>query len=378
MCAFPEWPLGASIHVAPVCAYHAVFSELEGVIGCVRHSTRYLGLARSDSPFSPSMGRKDRVEMPTSGSAGDRPFGVPLDTIQSRLMERGYDCTRVGSGLLVENDQFKSTLEVSAAEQREAQQPPIVAVVRIRTEIHDPVIRLMQGSAPDWAAKANLMSTLGALMEDGESIVVGSRLAVFDGENVWDELHVPLIVSSLQWAADSICGAWLKTMTREPPVGGTSAWSEEDLSALQSHMSRVSVCNSSGVTFSAEFGLERGAMSAVVGDTNTALLSMRRNEPHPHLGGGLYVLMRMPHKLFEPKQIAKACEHLNRLEMDDSDVPPHFGAWRDGPAGLGVAYTAFLPNELRSVPGIALNVATWSLHRAHWANAELLALGHTA
>jgi hypothetical protein len=136
-------------------------------------------------------------------------------------------------------------------------------------------------------------------------------------------------------------------------------------------MSRFCFCSTSGPGVTAEFDVEPRAASVGVVPKNTALFELRADQPHPELGGGLFALLQLPHKLPGTLQVKKACMRLNQLEMAALDIPPHFGAWCPGRMGGNVAYVSFLPNFLHDVPDIALKLTTWAIARARWAGRVL-------
>jgi hypothetical protein len=174
---------------------------------------------------------------------------------------------------------------------------------------------------------------------------------------------------------EAILGAMRRTFAGEPTRGGDSEWDEDELESLEEMMSRYCVCSSGGLGFTAEFGLDLGAASAVAGHQNTALFQLRADQPHPELGGGLFVLLQLPHQFPGARQVRETCTHLNLLEMGATDLPPHFGAWCPGRMGTNLAYVSFLANALHATPNIAMNATMWGMHRAERAHREILKLG---
>ncbi len=132
---------------------------------------------------------------------------------------------------------------------------------------------------------------------------------------------------------------------------------------------------SCGGGLTVEFPLHEGSVSAAAGNLDTALLQLVADQPHPELGGGLFGLLQLPHRIDDERRLREVCCRLNAREMAPNDLPPHFGAWYPGRRGNNLGYVCFLPNALHSVQGIALNVAVSAMHRARWAGAMLPALG---
>ncbi|MFN8704930.1 MAG: hypothetical protein ACK5X0_22790, partial [Rhodospirillales bacterium] len=194
------------------------------------------------------------------------------------------------------------------------------------------------------------------------------------GEDAW-RIQFPLVLFATIGGVDSIIGATRRMFGGEPAKDGDTDWDEDDFEFVQSQLSRICVCTTGGKGLTAEFGLKPGAVSAGLGNHETALWRMMGGQPHPELGGGLFCLLQLPHQIKNEEKLHKVVNELNRMEMESHDLPPHFGAWCVGKLGNNPAYVAFLPNALHQAPGIALNVSIWALARAQWANAMLVALG---
>jgi len=93
------------------------------------------------------------------------------------------------------------------------------------------------------------------------------------------------------------------------------------------------------------------------------------------LGVLLNDLLQMPHQVNDEQQLKQICTQLNNMEMAARDLPPHFGAWCPGKILNNPAYVSFYPNALHSIPGIAVNTASWARFRAQLANEKLASLG---
>jgi hypothetical protein len=222
------------------------------------------------------------------------------------------------------------------------------------------------------------MAGLGALTVHKSGIYVGSRLTIFECEDAWRKLHLPLLLLTIIGGAEGILGAMRRTFAGEPERGDDSEWDEDELEELVEMMSRFCVCSSGGLGFTAEFGLSPGAASAAAGHHSTALFQLRADQPHPELGGGLFVQLQLPHQLPGAKQVHEACARLNLREMEADAPPPHFGAWCPGRMGANLSYVSFLPNALHGVPQIAMNTTMWGIHRAEWAGRQLEGMGYRA
>ena len=304
------------------------------------------------------------------------PHGVSLSDL-ARMLSTGTIKTSIeGNTLIAKDEHYTTKVEVLPPDADGGDGEPIRAVVRLTTELPGPFQTMMKGHELELSSLFNPMAALGALTFDGSKVYIGSRLTIFEREDAWSTLHLPLLMIATIGSAAGILGAMRRNFSGEPSRGGDSEWGEGEFELLQKMMSRICVCTTGGLGFTAEFGLEADAASAAAGDRNTALFQMYADQPHPELGGGLFVLLQLPHQLPGPRQVQELCEALNLLEMDAVDLPPHFGAWCPGRMGTNLAYVSFLPNALHAVPNIATNAAIWGMHRAKWASEQLADMGY--
>lgn len=300
-------------------------------------------------------------------------LGVPLSDLQKMLAPTSIRVKRTGNVLLAQHEHYAIRIEVVPPEQRETENGPIRAVVRMITTLPARLLPLFQQDVASTVADFNSLAALGALYQDGGNVHIGSRLTIYDGDNAWGTLHLPLLGYTTICGSEAFLGGLRRTLSGEGHRGGTSKWNARDFEQVAGYLSRVSLCTHDSRGLTAEFALTDGAVSAAAGDRGTALFQINAVQPHPELGGGLFCLLQMPHQVPDKKLLARLCLRLNALEMAPRDLPPHFGAWCPGRMGTNPAYVCFLPNVLHSVPGIATNVAFWAMHRAQWAHAELAA-----
>jgi hypothetical protein len=278
-----------------------------------------------------------------------------------------------GSTLVGRHDHYTTSIEVVPPEHRESEIGPIRAVVRITTELPGQVQELFQ--APEMTVLMNSFAALGALTWERGKVFVGSRLTIYETEDAWDTLHLPLLACTAIFATEAILGGIRRSFAGECQQGVTSAWTDRDMEQVHKYLSKICVCNTCDLRLTAEFGLADGAVSAMEGDHNTALFQLMADEPHPELAGGLFCLLQMPHQISDEKRLKQLCLQLNNMEMAARDMPPHFGAWCIGKLGNNPVYVSFFPNVLHAVSGIAVNAAFWALGRARRANAMLASLG---
>jgi hypothetical protein len=186
---------------------------------------------------------------------------------------------------------------------------------------------------------------MGALTFDGGKIFIGSRLTIYEAEDAWRTLHLPLLLFNIIGGPEALLGAIRRTFLGEEQQGGDSMWTERHLAQVERYLSQLCVCTTGGLGLTAEFGLREGAVSAVAGDHRTALFQLVADQPHPELGGGLFCLLQMPHQLGDARRLNQVCLQLNKMEMAAHDLPPHFGAWCPGRLGDNTAYASFLPTQ---------------------------------
>lgn len=281
-----------------------------------------------------------------------------------------------GNTLLAKHPLYTTSVAVVPAAPVRATDGPIMAVVQVKTELPADVRDMMKQREWESAAAYNPMAALGALTVDSGGIYVGSRLTIYEDENAWQQLHLPLLLFSIVCGTEAILGAIQHTFGTLASRGGHSAWTAEDFDLLERMLSRFCDCSSGGLGFTAEFEVKPRASLSGVGHPRTALLHMRADQPHPALGGGLFILLQLPHRISGEEEAHRVCARLNLLEMEAGDLPPHFGAWCLGRMGTNLAYVSFLPNQLHAVPNIAMNAAMWGLHRTEWAGKQLAAMGY--
>ena len=304
------------------------------------------------------------------------PLGVPLQDLEKMLAPTTIEATREDDNtLLAKHEHYTLKVEVVSADQSDSENGPIRAVVQITSELPPEIRQLFSGKEEDAACGFNAFAALSALYVDGGKLLSGSRLTIYEEEDLWSALHLPLLIFTVIAGNEPILGAMRRTFGGQSPCGGNSEWSEQDLQQVESYLSEICVCTAGGAGLTAEFPLAAGVVSAAAGNQETALFQLMTNQPHPEMGGGLFCLLQMPQQFGDSDRLQSICAQLNQLEMAAADLPPHFGAWCPGKLGGNPAYVSFLPNSLHCVPGIAVNTALWAANRANWANRMLVSMG---
>ena len=252
---------------------------------------------------------------------------------------------------------------------------PIKAVVRIHTELPRQILNVFGGDSPSVAAQFNRLAALGSVYDDGEALRIGSRLTIYEAEDAWDSLHLPLLAFTVILGAEPILGGMRRSLGGLAPKEEPSDWADADFEEVADMLSEMCVCTTGDLGLTAEFPLAENALSAIAGHRRTALWRLLGGQPHPETGGGLFCLLQLPHQVADKKRLDGICAELNRMEMAAHDLPPHFGAWCRGNKISRPAYVSFLPNVLHGVPGIATNLSIWAAHRSQWGSAVLPSMG---
>jgi hypothetical protein len=303
------------------------------------------------------------------------PHGVPLEDLMVILAQTTIKASLKGNVLIATHENYAVRIDVVPPDKSLITEDSIQAVVRVTTELPTAVMSMFRGKQEQTMSAFNAFAALGALYQEGATVRIGSRLTIYEEEDAWRTLHLPLLAYTVICGSEAILGGIRRALTNEGLRNGASEWTAHDLAYVERHMSEVCFCNADDLTLTAEFGLAEGAYSAAAGDRRTALFQMMADQPHPELGGGLFCLLQMPHRVADQAKLQRICQQLNQMEMAGQDLPPHFGAWCPGKMGNNFAYVSFLPNALHSVPGVAVNQAIWALNRASWANGKLASIG---
>lgn len=258
------------------------------------------------------------------------PLGVPLAELEAVLASTTLKTTRKGNTLIVQHEKLTTYVEVTAPPNPESENGPIAAIVTLKTSLPREFEQIIK--SPAMVSTINSMATLGAITEENGKYFIGSRLTVYEGEDAWN-IQFPLVLFTIIAGIDSILGATRRIFSKEPSKRGVSEWTEVDINQVQSYLSKISVCNGSSLGLTAEFGLKADAVSAGLGDHDTALWQIMADQPHPELGGGLFCLLQLPHQVDDEEALDQVIGELNRMEMAPHDLVPHFGAWCRGNLG---------------------------------------------
>ncbi len=300
--------------------------------------------------------------------SASNPLGIPLSDLSLGLGRMNIEWSMRGSTLLALHGAYTTRVEVVPAQDGASPSEPIRAVVRVMTELPKAIQSAFRGRETEAFAEFNSMSAFGAMTTERGTSFVGSRLTIFEQEEInWRALHMPLLLFATSAGARAILGAIARVTDGGTQNSGSSAWGSSDFSDVKDILSREYACSSSEHGLTAELGLHTPSEWAAAGRRATALLRMTNDEPHPELGAGLFCTLTLPHTLPSERHAQLACRRLNLLEMEPVASPPHFGAWCPGSDNCSACYVSFFPNDLYAIPGITSNIAFWSKYRADWA-----------
>ena len=228
-------------------------------------------------------------------------------------------------------------------------------------------VLVYEDTAADWAPRL----ALGAVLQNSAALArcaalaeaVGGTIAVsshpFSGErNEPDEVLAASTAAAIPGGTEpsKFAGEILNRLLRfEPPP-----W----LAA-----------NGDGSGFTAEFeclsavtGAEAGT-GPDPGAPATSLLQVFIDQPHPDIGSGALVVLRVPFDIPDD-EVPSVTNFLNSSEIDETRVPA-IGAWCRNPfSDGGVAHVTFLPSVLAR-HGILENIANYTAVRSRWVAAVL-------
>lgn len=100
--------------------------------------------------------------------------------------------------------------------------------------------------------------------------------------------------------------------------------------------------------------------------SDTALIQLSTNQPHPQLGNGLLATLKLPVWIDDPMSMDP--NWYNLLELSSLTYVPLIGSWCTYPMNdeqSVIAFSSFIPNLLYQ-PSLATNMALWMMGRAGW------------
>ena len=135
------------------------------------------------------------------------PLGVPLGDLMVMLQPTSIKASLKGNTLTARHEHYTIRIEVVPPETRESENGPIRAVVRMITELPKPILTLFQGKEAEATAAYNAFAALGSLCADRGNVYIGSRLTIYEAEDSWRTLHLPLLMFTTICGTEAILGA---------------------------------------------------------------------------------------------------------------------------------------------------------------------------
>ena len=132
------------------------------------------------------------------------PLGVRLSDLMAMLAPTSIKATLKDNALLARHEHYTIRLKVVPPDDRESENGPIQAVVRLITNLPAPIQSLFQGGEASATTAENGFAALGAPYTDGGNVQIGSRLTIYEAEDSWHSLHLPLLLFT------TICGVEAK------------------------------------------------------------------------------------------------------------------------------------------------------------------------
>ena len=293
---------------------------------------------------------------------------LDLEQMHQTFQTSGIDTQLQDNQLTLENGTLATVITAVPVYGESLDSGPVAGLLRIRTEITQYLCE-SPASDPDpdqRMDRINRSAAMGAVYRDETGYTVGSRLTVRAGVR-WEPSLLPLVFAAAVGAAPGMINAVQRIDRHQPPVDSApGTWTVRDLEKAVSFLSRLSACTSDESGLTAQFSLASRAIIPVRSEDQAVRWQLRTDHTHPAIGGGLFASLELPSGIQDRAERVQLVRALNRREIDSVDGPPHFGAWTDGDTRDRIAYTTFLPNELREAPGIAVTLSFWALNRALW------------
>jgi hypothetical protein len=215
----------------------------------------------------------------------------------------------------------------------------------------------------------NRFAALSASVRDEKdgTLRIVSRLSAYKGDEAAWELYSPLLASTAVLQGETFAKSLGQVvgLPQEPLVipqmDQPSRWRIDDFDAAIEPLKKNGIFANAGETgLTAEFPLEPGAFSAMLGD-KTSLLTFQTDMPHPALGNGLFVKLELPMQ-FPMEELSQIANKLNWVELESIDAVPFVGAWTASLGTNTLAHVCFWPNFMYR-KGLILNLCFWMGHR---------------
>ena len=113
------------------------------------------------------------------------PLGVPLSDLMALLEPTTIKASMKGSTLLARHEHYTIRIEVAPPEVADTEMGPIKAVVRMITDLPEPIETMFHAREAETAAALNSLAGLGGLYQEDRKVHIGSRLTIYEREAAW-------------------------------------------------------------------------------------------------------------------------------------------------------------------------------------------------
>ena len=123
----------------------------------------------------------------------ENPLGVPLSDLREILKHSGVDVLQEkGGSLVIDHGAYKTHVGVVEPIERSSPNGVVSSVVQIKTVLPPQIQSLFPTDGLLLAG--NKMASLSALTRSSAGAIIGSRLTIYENEDAWRTLHLPLLL----------------------------------------------------------------------------------------------------------------------------------------------------------------------------------------
>ena len=228
----------------------------------------------------------------------------------------------------------------------------------------------IDGWVPVMAMAAVLQNTAAHSRAHSVAEAVGGKPAASDHpehgqrSKMDDILNVPAAGVDLSGAGSAFSGVFMKELVAATDAHPLIVLGSGDETSLTAEFS-----------FSNAETAVKGAKSGEAdASPETSLLQALTTEPHPQLGSGALLLLRLPVSLGEFDRAAEIANTLNELEAAGEGPAQctFMGGWSAVESGH-LAFATFVPSSLAR-SGLLVNLFNYDAFRSQWAASELASL----
>ena len=146
----------------------------------------------------------------------ENPLGVPLSDLREILKHSGVDVLQEKDGsLVIDHGAYKTHVRVVAPIERSSPNAVVSSVVQIKTVLPPQIQSLFPTDGLLLAG--NKMASLSALTRSSAGAMIGSRLTIYENEDAWRTLHLPLLLFATLLGPNAILGGLRRVFAKEEP-----------------------------------------------------------------------------------------------------------------------------------------------------------------